>query len=66
MPTGNATVAVETSDVGPPSDELSCLMNAIVDALDKADNLDLGMVAIHLDHALALCQSLRDGDDPEA
>lgn len=43
---------------------IAALMVTITDALNQADRLNLPMVAIHLDHALALCRkALSDGDD---
>lgn len=47
----------------PTNDGMATLMANIVAALDQADQLDLPLVAIHLDHALALCheRTAREG-----
>lgn len=45
----------------PTGDGLTTLMANIVAALDLADRLDLPLVAIHLDHALALCHERTTG-----
>lgn len=41
---------------------MTTLMANIVAALDQTDRLDLPLVAIHLDHALALCHERKTGE----
>lgn len=64
MAIDEAAAANDGGAADPPSEGLEALMSSIVEALDHADKLNLPLVAIHLDHALALChKGTADGGD---